>query len=255
MKWVQDSTGRFEQRPHFEPGELDAECEAVISGFLVRKHGAIDYPIRSDDLAILLESLAADVDVYADLASEGEGVEGVTYFDPRGGKPRVRIASYLAEDPRRQNRYRTTLAHELGHVVLHSFIWKLDPARVSKASLSAASPRCRRDGMLSAPARDWMEWQAAYASGAFLMPRSGLDELMETLHPGRGSEPIPDRGGPANELVKEVERRFRVSTEAATVRLLQTGHLGASTRVISVSKQPGWYRRVGRVRAGRGKFG
>jgi hypothetical protein len=87
------------------------------------------------------------------------------------------------------------------------------------------------------------------------MPRSALDELIETLHPGRGIQPIPDRGSPANELVKQVERRFQISAEAARVRLLQTGHLGQSTRVISVSKQPGWYRRAGRVQAGRERFG
>jgi hypothetical protein len=88
-----------------------------------------------------------------------------------------------------------------------------------------------------------MEWQAAYASGALLMPRSGLDELIATLNLKQGTEPIPDRGGPANELVKQVERRFEVSAEAARIRLLQTAYLGRSTRVISVSKQTGWYRR------------
>jgi hypothetical protein len=243
MKWVQDPTGRFEQRPHFEPAELDAECEAVIRAFLAKKYGAVSYPVSTEDLVVTLESLATDVDVYADLGGEGQEVEGVTYFDPRGGKPRVRIASYLSEDSRRENRYRTTLTHELGHVVLHSFLWKLEPTRVSRASLAVASPRCRREAIVRAPVVDWMEWQAAYASGAFLIPRSALDELIGTRQRRGGTEPIPDRGSAANELVKLVERRFHVSAEAARVRLLQTCYLGRSTRVIAVSKQPGWYKR------------
>jgi hypothetical protein len=236
VKWVTDATGRFKERPHYTPAELDAECEDLVSGFLSANRGPVVYPIATNDLVVLLESLSADLDVFADLEHEGEGVEGVTYFDAGGGRPTVCIASYLAEDRRRENRYRTTLAHELGHVRLHSFLWRLD--RQDKPF----SPRCRRQTIVRAPQADWMEWQAAYAGGAILMPRAVLEGIVRDFRAAH-----PDLEGP---LLREVQTRFGVSAEAARVRLLQTGLLERSTRIFAVSRQPGWFRMGRKARAG-----
>ena len=37
MKWVKDKTGRFPQRPHYLPEEIDDECERVVRDFLSKK--------------------------------------------------------------------------------------------------------------------------------------------------------------------------------------------------------------------------
>lgn len=33
VRYVADRIGRFTQRAHYEPKELDKECEAIIGGF------------------------------------------------------------------------------------------------------------------------------------------------------------------------------------------------------------------------------
>jgi hypothetical protein len=48
-------TGRFSQRPHFKPGELDRECESIMSGFLRERHGAAEYPVSTEDTTVLIE--------------------------------------------------------------------------------------------------------------------------------------------------------------------------------------------------------
>src|SRR5688500_9240708 len=103
---VRDATGRFTQRPHYEPGELDRECEVIVSSFLERRHRRAVPPITTDELSILIEQNDAALDSYADLSALGENVEGVTEFRAEG-EIEVSIAHHLAIDPRRENRLRT----------------------------------------------------------------------------------------------------------------------------------------------------
>ncbi len=49
MRYVADRSGRFTQRPHYEPKELDRECEAIVSAFLRERHGSVAYPLTTDD--------------------------------------------------------------------------------------------------------------------------------------------------------------------------------------------------------------
>jgi hypothetical protein len=72
MKWVPDTTGRFDKRPHYRPGELDDECEAIITKFLLEKYRKIEYPIKTDDFVCLPEQ-DASLDQFADLTSQGAG--------------------------------------------------------------------------------------------------------------------------------------------------------------------------------------
>ena len=88
MKWVPDRTRRFGQRPHFDPEELDYDCEQIVSSFLKEIYGAADYPITTNNLTILIERNVSDLDVYADLTTEGAGIQGVTEFFP-GKKPKA----------------------------------------------------------------------------------------------------------------------------------------------------------------------
>src|SRR3546814_17643760 len=64
----------------------------------------------------------ASLDSSADLTVYGDDVEGVTAFHP-DGDPEVAISDRLANDPRRENRLRTTLAHEFRHVHFHRHLW------------------------------------------------------------------------------------------------------------------------------------
>jgi hypothetical protein len=223
MRWVRDLTGRLPQRPYYEQGELDQECETIIAAFLQDKYGSVTYPIKTDDLVRLLERETADLDLYADLNT---GVEGVTDFFP-GGRPRVRIARELSEQSWRENRLRTTLTHEFGHVKFHN-IWPVGQMALP-AFGDPSAVQCKRDTILGAKAVDWMEWQAGYMSGALLMPISVVKQIVgEICEEFRlyGAVPINSLAG--ERLVQRLQKAFQVSEEAARVRLGRLDYLGDS---------------------------
>ena len=233
---IPDRTGRFPERPHYEIAELDVECERLISDFLIDRHGRVKWPVATDDLTCLLEQHAEDLDLYADLSGEGHDVEGVTEFQP-SRRPRVRISAALASAEHRANRLRTTLTHELGHVHFHGFLFELRTSRLDlfagqsspvrsqpDQAVLAVSQKCHRSGILNAPDVDWMEWQAGYACGAFLMPARPLRATIRDL--ARDAEVLRNAAAPAADreraLIARVADRFDVSHEAARVRLVKT---------------------------------
>lgn len=229
MKWVRDKTGRFTKRPHYQPEELEAECEQLITSFLEKRHGRVDFPIATDDLTVLLESVVGDLDMYADLSGEGGEVEGVTEFRP-GQKPHTKIAQELSAAPHMENRLRTTLTHELGHVHFHGFIFELQPTGqpLFPVSDEARFNKCKRETIVGARETDWMEWQAGYACGAILMPVSALRRVIQSFAEERefpaGKIGVGTAEGGA--LIDHVAGTFQTSRDATRVRLLQRGYLG-----------------------------
>lgn len=227
MKWVKDRTGRFARRPHYLPGELDDECEQLVRSFLKSRYGSVSYPITTDDLTVLIESITESLDVYANLDGEGAEVEGVTDFIP-GRRPKVRISKRLTEDRRMSNRLRTTLTHELGHVHFHSFLFDGEQSGdLFGAQAAPQSNKCKRATILQAAQTDWMEWQAGYACGAFLMPVTALaSTIREFLH---SQQSTVARFGLSSddgqELIQAVSKAYEVSRDAARVRLEQRGNL------------------------------
>lgn len=226
VRWYADKTGRFKERPYYSAEELDHGCERVTIDFLTQRHGAVSYPMTTDDLVVMVEQHVDDLDVYADLTSEGDDVEGMTCFVP-ASRPRVLISRALSEAPHREVRYRTTLAHELGHVRLHDPVFQ---SRFATADLFAdfSSDRivCKRETIIDAPKVDWLEWQAGYASGAYLMPKSAVFDCVRSVAASVGlpapywiSDPI------AADLIAAVADQFAVSRDAARVRLLQLNRL------------------------------
>ena len=220
MREVPDATGRFKMRPHYDLRELDRACERLLGDFFRKDLGSIPVPIVTDDLTRLIEGHVSDFDPGSDLSAYGVDVEGVTEFKP-GRKPRVRISAALAYDERRENRYRTTLTHELGHVHFHSYLFELDQRQVK-------SPRfqvCKRETMIGAPQRDWMEWQAGYVCGALLMPATALRRIvmsfLQDLSPS--TKQVTESSRNADDLVQLVKEKFKVSADAARVRLMAFG--------------------------------
>ncbi len=212
MKWYPDPTGRFPQRPFYENDELDRDCEAVITAFLLDRCGRVAYPIDTNDLVVLLEQVTADLDLYADLSADGPNVEGKTVFSPRG-KPRVLISPDL-QAPHRENRLRTTLAHELGHVTFHNYLYGL--------YAKAPSPCCSSDTIIEASPSDWLEWQAGYCSVAFLMPLRVLRRTVREAKKEAGVVGEPAVGSAAGQaVIQRVQDTYRVSADAARVRLLR----------------------------------
>jgi len=229
VRWVRDRTGRFPQRPHYNPEEIDSECGQLICAFLQKKYGKIEFPIRTEDLTILIEE-KADLDSFADLSGEEGEVEGVTEF-VRGKRPLVRIANRLSER-NMENRLRTTLTHEFGHVHFHRFMFDVETRSGSlfPTELMGHTNKCNRGTIVDAPETDWMEWQAGYVCGAILMPS---DALIATVQAFRKDNALALKNlgadsGPGQELIGLVAAAFQTSIDAARVRLLKKRILAQS---------------------------
>ncbi len=234
MRWYKDPTGRFPERPHWDGDELDADCENLISTFLCQRHGTVQFPITTADLTVLLEQETSDLDTGADLTHEGPDVQGVTYFLP-SGKPKVCISADIGYDGRRENRLRTTITHELGHVKLHAFLWAFNQLALTLAISKSDSPKCKRDAMLPLATYDWMEWQAGYASGAYLMPFTYLRDFVRSFRDETGSlAVIGESSSEAADLIARVQQAFDVSADAARVRLLQKKYIVQGTPLASL---------------------
>lgn len=221
VKMLSDPTGRFAERPFYKPEELDQECEALVSKFLWQRHGTVNFPISTDDLHVLIEAEGADLDSCVDLSKYGADVEGITIFYPDRG-PEVKISDKLANDPRRENRLRTTLAHEFGHVRFHRHLWadKLATGNLFAKRDPDNTAICKRDQILNARQSDWMEWQAGYISGAILMPVSGIRALVkEYCEPQQLFGAVDIRSEHARILTQSVKLEYQVSEEAARIRL------------------------------------
>ena len=225
MRWIADRTRRFQQRPYYAEHELDEQCQEIVAGFLKAKYGSAAYPITTDDLTVMMERDVAELDLYANLAGEGRGVEGVTELRHRK-KPSVRIARYLSESPARENRLRSTLAHEYAHVVFHGFLWALEDDGRKPGPVRSHYRRCRRSRVVASPQTDWMEWQAGYAGGALLMPIAPLAAIVRAALDEWGiAKQVRQGDRRHSELVESVSQAFAVSKAAANVRLSKLGYV------------------------------
>jgi hypothetical protein len=221
VKYVSDKTGRFSLRPHYEANELDLECEKIVTAFLRKINGSATPHISTNDLTKLIEHEADELDLYADLSEYGPNVEGVTEFR-LGRKPIVKIDKKLAEAENRQNRLRTTLCHEYGHVHFHAYLWELEPP---KADVLIRDPTRNRiisksESMLAAPQKDWLEWQAGYVSGAILMPLTHVRRLVRAYQQTHNIiENINSDSEHGRAMIRALMDAFEVSEDAARVRL------------------------------------
>ena len=234
-RWVSDTTGRFAKRPHYSPEQLDAECERIVSTFLSARYGRAVFPISTDDLTALLETAVDDCDLYADFSGELGDIEGITEFR-RGARPIVKIAAKLTSTASLENRLRTTLTHEYGHVHFHDLLYQVEskPASLFDVpGISSSSPpqahRCKRDSMVSLTDRDWMEWQAGYICGAMLIPMTQLVECVQEFRKQRKLEhaAISEQSVPGADLIRVIASSFQTSRDAARVRLLQRKFLSS----------------------------
>lgn len=232
---VRDRTGRFSERPHYEPKELDQMFERIVVGFLKKRHGKAEFPLATDDLTVLIEQDTEDLDIYADLSSYGDGVEGVTEFR-RGQKPSIKIAKELAESERLENRYRTTLSHEFGHVRLHGYLFELGGSGdLFEQKSKPGTIACKRDTMITASKTDWMEWQAGYACGAVLMPATYAHTAIRSYREGANLfGPVPPATGHGRAMIELIAAGFKVSRDAARVRLSVLGILGEASAAKSL---------------------
>jgi hypothetical protein len=220
MRWIADNTRRFGKRPFYSNEEMESECEAVVSDFLIEARGRVVYPLTTDDLTLIVERYA-QLNLYADLRTEGEDVHGLTSF-AAGRRPAVQIDKRLSTDERRANRLRTTLAHEFGHVRLHNILFQQEARGVPLfGDVRTGEQKCRREAIASPSRTDWMEFQAGYVCTALLAPKRRVLELLAAADPSR-ARLVPGQLA-AEAAARAVAEAFEISLEAARVRLQTVG--------------------------------
>jgi Zn-dependent peptidase ImmA (M78 family) len=229
--WSADKSGRFPLRLFLRAAEIDRDCERLVAAFLQERHGEVRFPLSTDDLTVLVEQHSSSLDQYADLSDEGDDVEGMTCFLP-GQLPQILISAQLTEQANRQNRLRTTLAHELGHAFYHRAVFDhvfAAPPHMFEAARDEPRTVCKRGSMMETTEFDWLEWQAGYVSGAILMPAQQVRRSVGDLLRDHGIHGAAVIGtAPAAEAEQHVMASFQVSGEAARVRLRKLGLLADS---------------------------
>lgn len=222
MKTYRHRSG--EQRLWFQDDEIEDLAEDEL------RNGGL-YPTL-DNLVTDLERfvqrhLGADFDQFAALSPD---VLGQTEF-VLGKPPVIRINADLTgsvfEDdeplPWTKGRWRATLAHEAGHVLLHRTLFEVNAGQgelFSAGGQTSSLMRClKRDVGYRSVTGDWREVQANKAMAALMMPRA-LFTQVALAHPGLQAVATNAAAGPATcMIVGDLARSFEVSKQAAAIRL------------------------------------
>ncbi len=225
MKTYRSQGGPFAERPFYEDEELE-----IIATDELRKAGllpSLPSPVRIDRF---VEKRFHLVPEYDDL---GHGILGFTQFGDKGPEAVV-LARFLAEEGSQtsERRLNSTLAHEAGHMLLHSHLFILERSgstrRLIDDDLDEVNRRilCRTDsdstpevGRSRYDGR-WWEYQANQMIGRLLMPRGlvtvALNPVLEPVG-GLGSTALDE--GRRDEAARLLADAFEVNPAAARVRL------------------------------------
>ena len=213
----------------FETWEIEAICDEEL-----RKSNLAPSPENPIvEIERLVEQhLRAQLDLTAPLPA---GVLGQTSFD-RTGPIVVAVNRELTEEMEELattgslGRWRATLAHEAGHVILHRHLYYIDPRQGQLLETHAEAPtlmRClSRDVSFASGSSDWREVQANQAMAALLMPQDLFLQLAKKLcgEQSFGATRKIQQDSPlATSLTKSMADAFAVSRTAAAIRLSTLG--------------------------------
>jgi hypothetical protein len=169
MKTLRTKTGPFTERPYFEADDIENICSDEL-----RKVGL--YPDRPEAIRIdrFIEKRFSIAHRYDDLP---KGVLGLTRFGKNGVEDIV-VAKALDEEGTEvaERRIITTLGHEAGHGLLHTYLFALGNPKSLFDESASDEPLilCRDEMSLSNPrySGHWWEFQANQAMAALLIPRN-----------------------------------------------------------------------------------
>lgn len=190
------------------------DLRRIAAEFLERYHpsGTIPVPIE----IIAEKEFGIDIvpvpGLQEALRSDDYGVVGFI----TGNLEEIHIDEWVFKH--RENRYRFTIAHELGHVVLHSDLY-------SSATFATIEGWKAFINDIPDEEHAWLEWQAYAFAGLVLVPpepleRSTRQHLEHLLNAARYHEvPVEKVADTAWDLVMEqVASEFKVSTQVVERR-------------------------------------
>jgi hypothetical protein len=223
MRTFKATSGPFQERPYYEAGDVERICTRELrdAGLYPEKPAAI----RIDRF---IEKRFKVTPTYEEMA---ESVLGWTKFGSMGVEAIV-VARSLGEATNvvRERRHSSTLAHEAGHGLLHSHLFRpgadngslfpkgsdVEPSRIlcRDGHTASASPRRGYDGR-------WWEVQANMAMAALLLPRLLVEESLTPLLTkgslGRGTLEAHHR----EDAVYLLSATFAVNPIMARIRLAE----------------------------------
>jgi hypothetical protein len=219
-----------EERIWFEPSEIERMMATELQRAGLMPTDAA--PVVNLD-AFIERHLKVTLDPYADLESS---VLGVTEFF-EGKPPRVSInkdltGSALDEDespPGRLGRWRATVAHEAGHVLLHRSLFEFAAGNMSLFETRQPGDgvrqlhRCLKRDATYATGGDWREVQANQAMAALLMPKAFFARIAraEAQKVFPDGDTIP--AGGEDRVAARLAPLLGVSRQAACIRLTTLG--------------------------------
>jgi hypothetical protein len=201
MKWV----GGL---PWFAPGEIDQIVDDELDN--------AGHPLLGNGVATDVEKfIEAHLGIQPDLRDLPEGVQGATKFS-RTGKAEIWMDAKLfdrsVQHDGARHRTRSTLAHEAGHVILHSAVYIEDGIQdLFRPPLETGPVLCRTGSIgYGGSNTDKLEWQANQAMGALLMPRGRFTREIQALRVSM----VPE-----SKMAPILAERFDVSEVAASIRM------------------------------------
>ena len=225
MKTYRTTTGPLCEKPFFRPEEIEQICRDELERCDL--YPSEPAPIRIDRF---VEKRFKVRPSYEELPS---GVLGFTLFGSDGVEEIV-IARALDEEGTQpaERRLRTTLAHESGHGLLHAYLFAVDAGAESLFSdgtvVDGPKILCREDGVSGVgaetrprkPRSRWWEVQANMAMSTLLLPRSLVEQGLQSLLTRQGITTNrtlkPEHRARAVRLLSDI---FDVNPVVAQIRL------------------------------------
>jgi len=194
----------------FEEKELDSIVEEAIT--------ICGHPREANGIATDIDSFVhAQFGIWPEPADLPQHIHGATKFYP-DGKLEILISQKLVDNAGEHqgtlHRYRTTVAHEAGHALVHRHLYLQETLNLfGRESFSGSL--CKEVQLNRGHNYDWKEYQANQIMSRLLMPRRDLVRIVtETRTKGLLKN---------SEMISAVSEAFIVSVEAVQYRLKALG--------------------------------
>ena len=223
MRTLKTTTGPFSERPYFTHEEIDHLSIAELRA--VGLYPDTPSPVRIERF---IEKRFRLSPIYEDLPDD---VLGYTRFGVDGVQAIV-VSRTLSEDGTRVSEYRlsTTLGHEAGHGLLHSYLFALSSQSQPLFNDDDVSPTkvlCRKQEVLGSTTKKrydgrWWEYQANQCMSALLLPRPLVVECVRPFVRIEGMMEIAVLSeGRREQAVRHVAEVFKVNPVVARIRIAE----------------------------------
>jgi hypothetical protein len=223
MKTLRAMSGPFLERPYFTHEDIDQlAIEELQACGLFPDSPA---PVRIERFIERRFKLSP---MYEDLPAD---VLGYTLFGA-GGVQAIVVSRALSEDGTRVSDFRlnTTLGHEAGHGLLHSYLFALNvqsQTMFSDADVNPTKILCRNQAVMERGAARryngrWWEYQANQCMSALLLPRPLVVECARTFVRIEGmmkTMVLPEEH--REQAVRHVAGAFEVNPVVARIRIAE----------------------------------